>query len=78
MQHTFTNEAQSEGVWVTGSNEVFCRWHWDPNARRLVVEAGDVTCAWSTPDLDLSGESGMYIDLPETAKDVGRLIHQQR
>lgn len=77
MQHTFTNETGSEGIWLTPSNQVYCRWQWDQGSRRLIVEAGNEIRAWTSPDLDQSGESGMSIDFAETARDVARLIERQ-
>lgn len=77
MEHTFTSEAGNEGVWRTGGNEVYCRWQWDQHSKRLIVEAGEVTRAWTSPELDQSGEAGIYLDLPETAKDVAHLIQRQ-
>jgi hypothetical protein len=41
------------------------------------VEAGDVTRSWTGPELDHSGESGIELDLPETAKDIAHLIERQ-
>jgi hypothetical protein len=77
MEHAFTTEAQNAGVWFTRGREVYCRWQWDQGARQLIVEAGDVTRSWTTPKLDHSGESGIHLDLPETAKDVAQLIERQ-
>ena len=78
MEHTFTTDAGTAGVWFTGGREVYCRWRWDQRARELTVEAGDVTRSWTTPEIDLSFESGIQIDLPETAKDIAQLIERQR
>jgi hypothetical protein len=77
MEHTFTTDAGNAGVWLTGGKQVYCRWQWDQGARKLTVEAGDVTRCWTTPDLDRSAESGIELDLPETAKDVAQLIERQ-
>jgi hypothetical protein len=77
MEHSFTTEAGNAGIWFTGGDQVYCRWQWDQRARKLTVEAGDVTRCWTTPELDLSAESGIRLDLPETAKDVARLIERQ-
>lgn len=77
MEHAFTSETGNAGVWLVGGSRVYCRWQWDQRARRLTVEAGNETRDWTTPELDSSGESGLCIDLPETARDVARLIERQ-
>lgn len=77
MEHAFTTDSGNAGVWTTVEDQIYCRWRWDQQTRRLVVERGDVTRAWTTPEFDQSGESGMYLDLPETARDIARLIERQ-
>ena len=77
MEHVFTTDSGNAGVWTTGEDRVYCRWRFDQSTRRLVVEAGNVTRSWTTPDIDQSGESGMRLDLPETAKDIARLMERQ-
>lgn len=78
MKHAFTTASGTEGVWLTPSESVFCRWRWDHDTRNLVVEAGNVTRSWASPNLDVSGEAGIRLDLPETAKDIAQLIQRQR
>jgi hypothetical protein len=77
MEHAFTTEAGNAGVWITVEDQVYCRWRWDQSSRNLIVEARDVTRSWTTPELDQSGESGIELDLPETAKDIAHLIERQ-
>lgn len=76
MEHAFTSETGNAGVWRAG-NRVFCRWRWDQGARQLTVEAGDETRLWTTPELDSHAQSGIRLDLAETAKDVAQLIERQ-
>lgn len=78
MEHAFTTDQGTAGVWFTGSREVYCRWRWDQCARELTVEAGDIVHSFTPPVLDLSAESGIELDLPETAKDIAQLIERQK
>ena len=77
MEHVFTTDSGNAGVWTTVGDQVFCRWRWEEDTRKLVVERGNVTRSWITPRFDHSGESGMRLDLPETAKDIAQLIERQ-
>ena len=77
MEHAFTTDSGNAGVWVTVGEQIYCRWRWEAETRELVVERGNVTRSWTTPRVDHSGESGIYLDLPETAKDIAQLIERQ-
>jgi len=76
MEHEFTTSNENEGVWQTPARAEFCRWWWDSGTRTLRVKRGVTTREITIPRMDHRVESGIQLDLPETAKDIAFQIER--
>jgi hypothetical protein len=78
MEHRYLASDESSGVWLIGPNHEYCRWQWDGDRATLQVSCDGVQHTWQVPDVERLGAAGVSLDLPETAKDVARLIERRR
>jgi len=76
MEHQFTTSEENEGVWQTPTRTEFCRWWWDERTRTLRVKRGTTTRNLNVPRMDHRVDSGITLDLAETARDVALQIER--